>query len=47
MGEPFFRFFDKDESGSLDFDEYMMCKNAPDMDKPEERLKWIFQAFDK
>ena len=29
------------------FYEYIMVKTAPNLDEPEEKLKWIFNAFDK
>ena len=47
MAEAFFRVFDEDNSGALNFDEYMMVKNAPNLDSPEEKLDWIFTAFDR
>ena len=47
MAEAFFRVFDEDNSGALSFYEYMMVKNAPNLDSPEEKLTWIFTAFDK
>ena len=47
MAEAFFRVFDEDNSGALSFYEYMMVKNAPNLDSPEEKLTWIFNAFDQ
>ena len=47
MAEAFFRVFDQDNSGALNFMEYMMVQNAPNLDVPEEKLKWIFTAFDQ
>ena len=47
MAEAFFRVFDEDNSGALNFLEYMMVKNAPNLKNPEEKLKWIFNAFDQ
>ena len=47
MAEAFFRVFDEDNSGALSFYEYMMVKNAPNQDTPEEKMEWIFTAFDQ
>ena len=47
MAEAFFRVFDEDNSGALSFYEYMMVKNAPNLDSPEEKIVWIFTAFDQ
>ena len=47
MAEAFFRIFDEDNSGALSFLEYMMVKLAPNLDSPEEKLTWIFNAFDQ
>ena len=47
MAEAFFRVFDEDNSNALNFLEYMMVKNAPNLENPEEKLKWIFNAFDQ
>ena len=46
MAEAFFRTFDEDNSGSLSFYEYMLVKTAPNLDKVEDRLGWLFNAFD-
>ena len=46
MAEAFFRTFDEDNSGSLSFYEYMLVKTAPNLDKVEDRLGWLFSAFD-
>ena len=29
------------------FYEFVMVKTAPKMEEPEEKLRWIFQSFDK
>ena len=47
MAEAFFRVFDEDNSGALNFYEYMMVKNAPDLNSPEQKIDWIFTAFDQ
>ena len=47
MAEAFFRIFDEDNSGALNFYEFMMVKNASDMKTSEEKLNWIFTAFDQ
>ena len=41
-----FRVFDEDNSGTLSFYEYMQAANLKKMQKPEEKLMWIFSAFD-
>ena len=46
MAEAYFRVFDEDNSGSLSFYEYMLVKTAPNSDKIEDRLGWLFNAFD-
>ena len=46
MAEAFFRTFDEDNRGSLSFYEYMLVKTAPNLDKVEDRLGWLFNAFD-
>ena len=38
--------FDEDRSGSLSFYEYMLVKTAPKLESQEDRLGWIFHAFD-
>ena len=47
MAEAFFRVFDEDNSGALSFLEFMMVKHAPNLDSPEEKITWIFNAFDQ
>ena len=46
MADAFFRVFDEDKSGSLSFYEYMLVKTAPKLESQEDRLGWIFHAFD-
>ena len=31
----------------VSFMEYMAVQNAPNMDEPEQKLRWLFQTFDK
>ena len=38
--------FDEDNSGTLSFYEYMQAANLKKMQKPEEKLMWLFSAFD-
>ena len=38
--------FDEDNSGALNFYEFMCIKNAA-INTPEEKLSWIFIAFDQ
>ena len=45
MAEPLFRVFDEDNSGELNFYEFMCIKNAA-IDTVEDKLNWIFLAFD-
>ena len=39
--------FDEDNSGSMDFTEYMLASNCTSLTHPEEKLNWIFNAFDE
>ena len=41
-----FRVFDEDNSGTLSFYEYMQAANLKKMQNPEDKLMWIFSAFD-
>ena len=44
--EALFRVFDEDNSGTLSFYEYIQATNLKNMKNPEEKLRWIFTAFD-
>ena len=44
--EALFRVFDEDNSGTLSFYEYIQAANLKNMKNPEEKLTWIFTAFD-
>ena len=39
--------FDEDSSGTLNFYEYMHVQQAMGLTTPEEKLNWIFCAFDQ
>ena len=41
-----FRVFDEDNSGTLNFFEWFQATNVKNMTTPEEKLNWIFTAFD-
>ena len=41
-----FRVFDEDNSGTLNFFEWYQATNVKNMTTPEEKLNWIFTAFD-
>ena len=47
MAESLFRVFDEDDSGSMDFEEFMMASNCSNMASPEDKLEWIFKVFDE
>ena len=40
------RVFDEDNSGTLSFFEWFQATNVKNMTTPEEKLNWIFTAFD-
>merc|ERR1739838_118099 len=46
ISESLFRVFDEDNSGNLSFYEFLQADNVGRLDTPEEKLKWIFTAFD-
>merc|ERR1739838_472131 len=46
MGESLFRVFDEDKSNSLSFYEFFQAINITDLETPEDKLNWIFTAFD-
>ena len=41
-----FKVFDVDNSGTMDFLEYMQAKNAVSLNSIEDKLEWIFCLFD-
>ena len=46
MAESLFRVFDEDKSGTLSFDEFLQANRVNNLDTPEDKLNWIFTAFD-
>merc|ERR1711994_1032690 len=47
MAESLFRVFDEDNSGNLNFFEYLQADSVTDLDSDEDKLNWIFMAFDQ
>ena len=47
MAESLFRVFDEDDSGTMDFGEFMMASNCTNMSSPKDKLEWIFKVFDE
>ena len=46
IAESLFRVFDEDKSGTLSFDEFLQADRVTNLDTPEDKLNWIFTAFD-
>ena len=46
MGESLFRVFDEDKSNNLSFYEFFQAICVTNLDTPEDKLNWIFTAFD-
>ena len=46
LNDALFRVFDEDDSGTLNFFEWFQASNVKDMETIEEKLNWIFTAFD-
>ena len=46
IGQAVFKVFDKDDSGTMDFVEYMQAKNALSLNSVDDKLEWIFCLFD-
>eukprot|EP00093_Oithona_nana_P014140 14140.XXX_284354_282410_1 [CDS] Oithona nana genome sequencing. len=42
-----FRIFDRDNSGSIDFSEFVMATDITSSGSPEEKLRWTFRMYDK
>ena len=47
LAESMFRVFDIDSSGTMDFTEYMLAINSTSLNSPEDKLKWMFDVFDR
>ena len=46
LNDALFRVFDEDASGTLNFFEWFQASNVKNMTTIEEKLNWIFTAFD-
>ena len=46
LADSMFKVFDIDHSGTMDFTEYMLAINSTDLNSTEDKLKWMFDAFD-
>ena len=46
LNDALFRVFDEDNSGTLNFCEWFQASNVKNMATIEEKLNWIFTAFD-
>ena len=44
LSDALFRVFDEDNSGTMDFAEYMLAINATSLESLEEKLKWILSC---
>ena len=42
-----FRVFDEDNSGNLNFFEFLQADNVTNLDSVEDKLSWVFTAFDE
>ena len=47
IAESLFRVFDDDNSGSLNFFEYLQADNVTNLNTVQEKLNWVFTAFDQ
>ena len=45
MAQSLFRVFDEDHSGKLTFYEFVQANNVRNLDTPEDKLGWMFDAF--
>ena len=46
LAESLFRVFDADKSGNLDFFEFVQANSVKNLNTPEDKLGWMFDAFD-
>jgi len=46
MAQSLFRVFDENHSGKLTFFEFVQANNVRNLDTPEDKLGWMFDAFD-
>jgi len=42
-----FRIFDRDNSGTIDFKEFVLATDITSSGEPEEKLRWTFRLYDK
>ena len=47
VADSMFEVFDIDDSGTMDFTEYMLAINSTGLNTTEDKLKWMFDVFDK
>ena len=47
LADSMFQVFDIDNSGTMDFTEYMLAINSTGLNSTEDKLKWMFDVFDK
>ena len=47
LAESLFRVFDADKSGNLDFYEFVQANSVKNLNTPEDKLSWMFDAFDE
>ena len=46
LAEALFRVFDEDNSGNLNFSEFVQANNVKNLETPEAKLGWMFDAYD-